>query len=128
MLGDAIGFAADHLTSFNVNCRCVLVDAFNPHGLAQCLLEHGRAHDGIAFMALDHPVVREAVAALASQNVPVVTVVSDLSHSKRAALCRARQPRGRPYRCVTARTLHRPPRWHGGAGRGQPQLPRARRT
>lgn len=85
MLGDTIEFAADHLSSFNVNCRCVLVDAFKPQVLAQRLLEQGRTHDGVAFMALDHPAVREAVAALAAQQVPVVTVVSDLSHSQRAA-------------------------------------------
>jgi LacI family transcriptional regulator len=36
-------------------------------------------------MALDHPLVREAVATLAERHVPVVTVVSDLSHSRRAA-------------------------------------------
>jgi len=85
MLADAIGFAADHLTPYNVNCRCTLVEGFNPHVLAERLLEHAKRADGIAFMALDHPRVREAVATLAERRIPVVTVVSDLSHSRRPA-------------------------------------------
>ncbi|OGA61590.1 MAG: LacI family transcriptional regulator [Betaproteobacteria bacterium RIFCSPLOWO2_12_FULL_65_14] len=85
MLADTIEYAQEHLALFNVNCRCTIIDGFNPRGLAQSLLEHGRRADGIAFMALEHPLVREAVTALAERQVPVVTVVSDLSHSRRAA-------------------------------------------
>src|SRR3546814_14770267 len=36
-------------------------------------------------MALEHPKVREAVAELADQGIPSVTLVSDLSHSRRSA-------------------------------------------
>jgi LacI family transcriptional regulator len=36
-------------------------------------------------MALEHPAVREAVAALAARGLPVVTLISDLSNSERAA-------------------------------------------
>jgi LacI family transcriptional regulator len=36
-------------------------------------------------MALEHPAVREAVAALAARGLPVVTLISDLSNSDRAA-------------------------------------------
>jgi len=85
MLADTIEYAREHLAPFNVNCRCTIIDGFNPRGLAQSLLEHGRRADGIAFMALEHPLVREAVTTLAERQVPVVTVVSDLSHSRRAA-------------------------------------------
>ena len=35
-------------------------------------------------MALDHPLVREAVHVLADEGIPVVTLVSDLSNSRRA--------------------------------------------
>ena len=85
MLADTIGFAADHLGPYNVNCRCTIIEGFDARHLAETLLAHGERADGIAFMALDHPRVREAVASLSGRNVPVVTVVSDLSHSKRVA-------------------------------------------
>jgi LacI family transcriptional regulator len=37
-------------------------------------------------MALEHPAVREAVAALAARGLPVVTLISDLSNSARGAI------------------------------------------
>ena len=39
----------------------------------------GQACDGIAFMALEHPAVREAVNMLAERGVPTVTLISDIS-------------------------------------------------
>jgi LacI family transcriptional regulator len=84
-LGHDINASAERLAPFNVHCRCQFVEAFNPHALAESLLRHGKAADGIAFMALEHPLVREAVGALAQRGVPVLTVISDLVHSRRAA-------------------------------------------
>ena len=85
MLGDVIGYSQDHWAPFNVRCQAEFIESFNPQALARELLKHGKKCDGIAFMALEHPLVREAVAELAERGVPTVTVISDLSNSQRAA-------------------------------------------
>ena len=85
MLGDMVSYSQEHWTPFNVRCRTETIESFNPHELAASLLRLGQKCDGIATMALEHPVVREAVAALAARGVPVVTLISDLSNSQRAA-------------------------------------------
>ncbi len=85
MLGDLIGYSHEHWAPFNARCHAEYIESFNPQALARRLLRHGKKCDGIAFMALEHPVVREAVASLADQGVPTVTLISDLSNSRRAA-------------------------------------------
>jgi LacI family transcriptional regulator len=85
MLGDLIGYSQEHWAPFNVRCQAEYIEAFNPEALARQLLRHGRKCDGIAFMALEHPLVREAVAELAARGVPTVTLISDLSNSSRSA-------------------------------------------
>ena len=85
MLGDMIGYSQEHWAPFNVRCQAEFIEAFNPEALARALLRHGRKSDAIAFMALEHPVVREAVGELAERGVPTVTLISDLSNSRRAA-------------------------------------------
>ncbi|MFL9926390.1 LacI family DNA-binding transcriptional regulator [Herbaspirillum lusitanum] len=85
MLGDYIGFAEEQLAPFNVKCRCHHIEGFNPRVLAQRLLHYGRQADGVAFMALEHPLVREAVNTLAEEGVHLVTLISDLSNSRSAA-------------------------------------------
>ena len=67
-----------------MKCRCHFVEGFNPQALAESLLRHGRRADGIAFMALEHPAVREAVGDARERGIPVLTLISDLSHSRRA--------------------------------------------
>lgn len=85
MLGDYIRNAEEVLAPFNVRCRCHFVDSFDPQILAESLRHHGKEADGVAFMALEHPVVREAVNSLVDRGVDVVTLISDLSNSRRAA-------------------------------------------
>lgn len=85
MLGDSVSYAHEHFAPLNARCQVDYVESFNPEALAQALLHHGRRADGIAFMALEHPVVREAVNALAQQGVPTVTLISDLANSARVA-------------------------------------------
>lgn len=85
MLGDMVGYSQEHWAPFNVTCRAEFIESFNPHALAAALLRHGKRSDGIAMMALEHPAVREAVNALAAQGIPVITLISDLSASARAA-------------------------------------------
>lgn len=85
MLGDTIDYSQEHLAPFNVKCKCEFIEGFNPQALAASLLRHGERVDGIAFMALEHPAVREAVNRLAANGVPSVTLISDLSSSGRVA-------------------------------------------
>jgi LacI family transcriptional regulator len=85
MLGDMVGYSQEHWAPFNVKCRTEMVESFNPQALADALLRLGQRCDGIATMALEHAAVREAVATLAARGVPVITLISDLVNSKRAA-------------------------------------------
>ncbi|MEM8683033.1 MAG: LacI family DNA-binding transcriptional regulator [Pseudomonadota bacterium] len=62
-----------------------MVNGLEPEVLAAKLLEIGADTDGIAFVALDHPIVRESVDTLSKQGVGVVSLVSDLSRSRRLA-------------------------------------------
>ncbi|OHV82682.1 LacI family DNA-binding transcriptional regulator [Rhizobium sp. LCM 4573] len=61
------------------------IKSFNPDILAAALQRHGRSADGVAFMALEHPAVREAVNRLADKGVPTVTLISDIANAQRAA-------------------------------------------
>jgi LacI family transcriptional regulator len=70
MLGDTVGYSQEHLTPFNVKCRTELFESFNPQQLAASLLQQGKRSEGIAFMALEHPAVREAVSELAEKACP----------------------------------------------------------
>jgi len=85
MLGDTVDYSRAQWEPFNVHCKVEFIESFNPQALSRSLLRHGRKMDGIAFMALEHPAVREAVNALSGQGVGTVTLISDLSHSRRSA-------------------------------------------
>lgn len=85
MIGDYIDFAKEQLAPFNVRARCHFIEGFNPAVLAERLLHYGRRTDGVAFMALAHPLVREAVDLLAREGVPCITLISDLTDARRAA-------------------------------------------
>jgi LacI family transcriptional regulator len=85
LLGRAVAQSA-HLTApYNVKCRVEFIGSFNPDLLARHLAQQGREADGIAFMALEHPAVREAVNTLADRGVPTVTLISDMANARRAA-------------------------------------------
>jgi LacI family transcriptional regulator len=58
------------------------VDRMNAAALAEALHDIGRTgSSGVAFQALDHPLVTEAVEALRVKGVPTATVVSGISSS-----------------------------------------------
>lgn len=62
-----------------VNVRLAWVDKMNPEALAGALRSCGNDNTGgVAFQALDHPLVGEAVSELLDAGVPVTAVVSDL--------------------------------------------------
>jgi LacI family transcriptional regulator len=84
-LGRLIAEAKDQFAAVGATARVEFIRGFNPDLLARHLLQHGRSADGIAFMALEHPAVREAVNQLADRGVPTVTLISDISGSRRAA-------------------------------------------
>ena len=85
LLADHIEYAEEQLAAFNVRCRHHFVEGFNPGVLAERLLHHGRRADGVAFMALEHPLVRETVNTLVAEGVHVLTLISDVSNTQRAA-------------------------------------------
>lgn len=84
-LGRLIQNSAVQLAPLNVKCRVDFIKSFNPELLARALMQHARGADGIAFMALEHPAVREAVNMLAERGVSTVTLISDIANSRRAA-------------------------------------------
>ncbi|MBL8363516.1 MAG: LacI family DNA-binding transcriptional regulator [Rubrivivax sp.] len=85
MLGDGIAGAGDAIAPFHVHCRVHTIDSFDPVRVAAALRRHGRSAQGLAFMALEHPRVREAVDELVERGVHVLTLISDLAESRRAA-------------------------------------------
>jgi LacI family transcriptional regulator len=62
-----------------------MVEDLEPEALANKLLEIGKDTDGIAFVAIDHPIIRNAVDKLAQKGVGIVSLVSDISRSNRIA-------------------------------------------
>ncbi|HEY1384822.1 MAG TPA: LacI family DNA-binding transcriptional regulator [Dongiaceae bacterium] len=59
------------------------VDVFDPQVLAETLRGLIGKYHGVATVALDHPVVRDAINAMADAGMAVVTLVSDVPNSKR---------------------------------------------
>lgn len=85
MLGRLIGGAQAHFAAVNMSARVERIESFRPDLLAQKLRRVGREVDGIAFMALEHPLVREAVNGLAERGVPTITLITDVGNSTRVA-------------------------------------------
>ncbi|MFC0386499.1 LacI family DNA-binding transcriptional regulator [Muricoccus vinaceus] len=85
MLGQLVGETRARFESFGMTARAEFIRSFNPELLAKALREAAREADGIAFMALEHPAVREAVNALAEAGTPTVTLISDIANARRAA-------------------------------------------
>lgn len=73
----------DQFALIGVKQRCHRVEGFNAVSIAECLRGIGSDSDGICVVAIDHPLVREAINAVVANGVPVVTLVSDISSSRR---------------------------------------------
>jgi LacI family transcriptional regulator len=58
-------------------------DVFDPHALADTLRGLIGKYHGVAAVALDHPVVRDAIDAMVDSGMVVVTLVSDVPSSRR---------------------------------------------
>jgi len=61
----------------------IRVDVFDPNVLADTLRGLIGRYHGVAIVALDHPLVRDAINALVDSGVSVVTLVSDVPNSRR---------------------------------------------
>lgn len=72
----------DVFSSSNAHVRVHMVDAFNAQSLSEKLLEIGKDSDGIAFVGLDHPIIKQAVHTLSEIDVGTLTLVSDITGSK----------------------------------------------
>lgn len=74
---------AEHLAAEQVDIEVVHVEAFDPEQLAAVLDRLGKRYQGVAVVAVDHPLVRNAIDALTARGVRVVTLVSDVPASRR---------------------------------------------
>jgi len=84
-LGRQIVALAPWFERLRLKPRVEFVRAFDPEALAKTITRCGRTADGVAFMAIEHPLVREAVADLAARGVPTATLISDIANAGRAA-------------------------------------------
>lgn len=84
MLEEAIKSAGQAYATNGVTLKCHRIQGFNPLILAQSIREIGRNSGGLAVVALEHPMVREAVNDVIDLGVPVVTLVSNLSTPRMA--------------------------------------------
>ncbi len=75
--------AAGDLAETGVMLTSRRIEGFNPAALAETIRTVGEQSDGLAVAALENPLVREAVQEVSRNGVPVVTLVSDLSNSRR---------------------------------------------
>jgi LacI family transcriptional regulator len=66
-----------------INASLHLIEAFDPENLSNKLRELEGKTDAVALVALDHPIVREAINQLASTGIRVATLVSDISSVKK---------------------------------------------
>ena len=69
----------------NITCSYELVQGFDAAALALAISNCTGKYDGIAIMGLEHPFVSEAVNTASRKGTPVVTIITDLSHSARTA-------------------------------------------
>lgn len=85
MLGDTIHYSQESWAPFNVKCRVEHIEGFDPQLLAASLRKQAQRADAVAFMAIEHPLVRDAVNDLVAKGIHVVTLITDISNSGRAA-------------------------------------------
>ena len=85
VLGDKVRAVAETGLRDEVPVRCFFIESFDAGALATALRHHAKWADGIAFMAIDHPLVREAAEEVSAGGTRLITIVSDLPHPGREA-------------------------------------------
>ncbi|NQV99963.1 MAG: LacI family DNA-binding transcriptional regulator [Rhodospirillales bacterium] len=83
MLADELRLASDAIPNAGVTLNLHRIDRFDPQVLTDYVRRIAPETDGIAVVAVENPMVREAINEIASAGIPVVTLVSDLSSSRR---------------------------------------------
>jgi len=81
LLADALEQAAD--LPIPARVRLHRIEGFNPVALSAALQSLHQDSQGVGLVALDHPTVREAVRDLAAAQIPILTMVSDISNVPR---------------------------------------------
>lgn len=82
-LADQVSRQVQHLAG--VSAEIGTIAGFDPRALAAQLADLPGKVDGVALVAIDHPVVREALRGLIAGGVKVVTLVSDIQNVPRLA-------------------------------------------
>jgi LacI family transcriptional regulator len=85
LLGEKVRAVADTHSREAAPLRCFFIESFDAAALAAAIRQQARWADGIAFMAIDHPLVREAAEEVSAGGTRLVTIVSDLPHPSREA-------------------------------------------
>jgi LacI family transcriptional regulator len=84
LLADQVEAARSWLGSQRAVADVVWADVFDPAALAQTLDGIDDSYEGVAVVALDHPMVRQAIDDLDARGIEVVTLVSDVPGARRA--------------------------------------------
>ncbi|MEH6405310.1 MAG: LacI family DNA-binding transcriptional regulator [Sneathiella sp.] len=79
MLAEEVALAGENYRKDGITVRCHRIEGFSPQILADCISDVSKSSNGIAVMALENPLVREAVNNACNSGLPVVTLVSNLS-------------------------------------------------
>lgn len=83
-LADALAEAGTLAATSRIDLRVLRFPAEDPHALAAALAAlPGRGYAGVALMAPETPVLRDAVRGLRAKGLPVVALVSDLPNTGR---------------------------------------------
>jgi LacI family transcriptional regulator len=83
LLADQVEQARSWLADQRAIADVIWADVFDPAALAETLEQIDDRYEGVAVVALDHPMVREAIDGLEARGVDVVTLVSDVPGSRR---------------------------------------------
>lgn len=78
-MGERLTEAARAERSVRARCTIEFLDEIAPSAIASRILELGQKTDALAIVAVDHPLVIEAVETLASRGKPVFTLLSELT-------------------------------------------------
>jgi LacI family transcriptional regulator len=84
-LHDSIAAISERLKANAISVRSHRIHGFDAQALADSIRKLGPDSSGLAIVALDNPIVREAVNEVVDKGIPVVTLVSDLPNSRRLA-------------------------------------------
>jgi len=85
LLGEKVRAVTDAQSRDQPHVRCFFIESFDAAALAHGIRRHADWADGIAFMGIDHPLVREAAEEVSAAGTRLVTIVSDLPHPAREA-------------------------------------------